>query len=151
MPNVEASWWTVLFCEAWANLFLFFVYETRFFVVSFCFVKLRQTAGIVNDMYLCHDAVFSVKTCTCVQQIKRDWKASTPMFSWKINYLLTKELFWVLSFRYLLFMNSCRKSLIICDTTNSLTISFFLKFYVWIAMPYAFFSLKWHVMPSDTW
>ena len=36
--------------EAWANLFLFFVYETRFFFVCFCFVKLRQTAGVVNDM-----------------------------------------------------------------------------------------------------
>ena len=118
----------MLFCEAWANLFLFFVYETRFFVVSFCFVKLRQTAGIVNDMYLCHDAFFSVKTCTCVQQIKRDWKASRPMLSWKINYLPRKELFWVLSFRYLLFMNSCHKSLIICDTTDSLTISFFWNF-----------------------
>ena len=40
----------MLFFEAWANLFLFFVYETRFFFVCFCFVKLRQTAGIVNDM-----------------------------------------------------------------------------------------------------
>ena len=36
--------------EAWANMFLFFVYETRFFFVCFCFVKLRQTAGIVDDM-----------------------------------------------------------------------------------------------------
>ena len=36
--------------EAWANLFLFFVYETRFFLVCFCFAKLRQTAEIVNDM-----------------------------------------------------------------------------------------------------
>ena len=35
--------------EAWANMFLFFVYETRFFFVCFCFVKLRQTAGIVDD------------------------------------------------------------------------------------------------------
>ena len=40
----------MLFFEAWANLFLFFVYETRFFFVCFCFVKLRQTVGIVNDM-----------------------------------------------------------------------------------------------------
>ena len=40
----------MLFCEAWVNLFLFFVYETRVFFVSFCFVELRQTAGIVNDM-----------------------------------------------------------------------------------------------------
>ena len=39
----------MLFFEAWANLFPFFVYETRFFFVCFCFVKLRQTAGIVND------------------------------------------------------------------------------------------------------
>ena len=57
-----------------------------------------------------------------------DWKASRPLLSWKINYLLTKELFWVLSFRYLLFMNSCHKSLIICDTTDFLRISFFWNF-----------------------
>ena len=36
--------------EALANLFLFFVYGTGFFFVGFCFVKLRQTVGIVNDM-----------------------------------------------------------------------------------------------------
>ena len=41
---------TVLFFEAWANVLLCFVYETRFFFVCFCFAKLRQTAGIVNDM-----------------------------------------------------------------------------------------------------
>ena len=40
----------MLFFEAWANLFLFFVYETGFFFACFCFVKLRKTAGIVNDM-----------------------------------------------------------------------------------------------------
>ena len=139
------------FVKLGLTCFFFSFMRPDFFLVSFCFVKLRQTVGIVNDMYLCHDAFFSVKTCTCVQQIKRDWKASRPMFSWKINYLLRKELFWVLSFRYLLLMNSCHKSLIICGTTDSLTISFFLKFCVWIAMPYAFFSFKWHVMPSNTW
>ena len=41
---------TVLFFEAWVNVLLYFVYETRFVFVCFCFVKLRQTAGIVNDM-----------------------------------------------------------------------------------------------------
>ena len=40
----------MLFFGAWANLFLFFVYETRFFFVCFCFVKLSQTAEVVNDM-----------------------------------------------------------------------------------------------------
>ena len=40
----------MLFFEACANLFLFFVYETRFSFVCFCFVKLKQTAGIVNVM-----------------------------------------------------------------------------------------------------
>ena len=40
----------MLFFEAWANLFFCFVYETRFFFVCFCFVKLRQTAGVVNYM-----------------------------------------------------------------------------------------------------
>ena len=50
MPNVEASDKLCCFFEAWANLFLFFVYETRFFFVCFCFVKLRQTAEIVNDI-----------------------------------------------------------------------------------------------------
>ena len=44
----------VLF-EAWANLFLFFVYETRFVFVCFRFVKLSQTAEIVNDMTLCQN------------------------------------------------------------------------------------------------
>ena len=118
------------FFEAWANLFLFFVYETRFFFVCFCFVKLRQTAEIVM--------IWLVPRCLLLCQnmhlrpadnwIKRDWKASRPMLSWKINYLPRKELFWVLLFRYLLFMNSCHKSLIICDTRDSLTISFFWNF-----------------------
>ena len=40
----------MLFFEAWANLFLFFVYETRLFFVCFCFVKLRRTAGFVDDI-----------------------------------------------------------------------------------------------------
>ena len=40
----------MLFLKLGLLCFCFFAYETRFFFVCFCFVKLRQTAGIVNDM-----------------------------------------------------------------------------------------------------
>ena len=42
VPNAEASWWTVLFCEVWAHLFLFFVYETRFFLFVFALLSLDK-------------------------------------------------------------------------------------------------------------
>ena len=117
----------MLFFEAWANLFLFFVYETRFFFVCFCFVKLRQTAEIVNDM-TCATVFASLPKHALASSRELDkerLKGIQAYVKLKINYLPRKELFWVLSFRYLLFMNGCHKSLIICDTTDSLTISFF--------------------------
>ena len=42
--------------EAWANFFPFFVHRTIFFLACFCFVKLRQTAGIVpRCLLLCQN------------------------------------------------------------------------------------------------
>ena len=117
----------MLFFEAWANLFLFFVYETRFFFVCFCFLKLRQTAEIVNDM-TCATVLASLSKHALASSRELDeerLKGIQAYVKLKINYLPRKELFWVLSFRYLLFMNSCHKSLIICDATDSLTISLF--------------------------
>ena len=52
--------------------FLFFVCETRFFFVYFCFIKLIQTAGIVDYMTCATILALAVKTYTYVPQIKRD-------------------------------------------------------------------------------